>query len=108
MRSSWGFSNGGWRVYDGAIQRGVVMGFRFSLLLACSLLAPLTTHAEVAAEDPPARIGRLNWAEGAVSFQAAGVDDWVEAPLNRPVVAGDNLWADNDARAELHVGSTAI
>jgi hypothetical protein len=27
---------------------------------------------------------------------------------NRPLTTGDNLWTDKDARAELHVGSTAI
>ena len=27
---------------------------------------------------------------------------------NRPLTSGDNLWTDQDARAELHVGSTAI
>jgi len=28
--------------------------------------------------------------------------------LNRPLVTGDNLWADEDSRAEVHIGSTAL
>ena len=32
----------------------------------------------------------------------------MDADSNRPLTSGDNLWADKGARAELHVGSTAI
>jgi hypothetical protein len=32
----------------------------------------------------------------------------VTAIPNRPLTSGDNLWTDQNARAELHVGSTAI
>jgi hypothetical protein len=37
-----------------------------------------------------------------------GEQDWITAVPNRPLVTGDNLWADKDSRAELHIGSTAI
>jgi hypothetical protein len=46
--------------------------------------------------------------EGSVSFQPGGENDWVDAVLNRPLVTGDNLWADEDSRAEVHIGSTAL
>ena len=46
--------------------------------------------------------------EGSVSFQPGGENDWVTAELNRPLVTGDNLWADENSRAELHIGSTAL
>jgi len=59
-------------------------------------------------QDPPGRVARLNYMEGSVSFQPGGENDWVTAVLNRPLVTGDNLWADEDSRAELHVGSTAL
>jgi hypothetical protein len=61
-------------------------------------------------DDPPGRVGRLNLVQGSVSFQPAGGgdSDWVAADLNRPMTTGDRLWADQDGRAELHVGSTAI
>jgi hypothetical protein len=59
-------------------------------------------------QDPPSRVARLNVAQGSVSFQPAGEGDWVTAEPNRPMVTGDNLWADEDSRAEVHIGSAAI
>ena len=59
-------------------------------------------------QDPPTRVARLNYSSGSVSFQPGGEGDWVTAVANRPLTTGDNLWADKDSRAELHVGSTAI
>src|SRR5687768_12936752 len=59
--------------------------------------------------DPPGRVARLNHAAGTVSFAPADAPDaWVQAVINRPVTAGDRLWADQSGRAELHVGATAI
>lgn len=58
--------------------------------------------------DPPARVGRMSFSQGSVSFQPGGEGDWVDAVPNRPLTTGDNLWTDRDSRAELHVGSTAI
>ncbi len=58
--------------------------------------------------DPPSRVARLNFMKGSVSFQPGGENDWVTAVLNRPLVTGDNLWADQDSRAEVHIGSTAL
>jgi hypothetical protein len=59
-------------------------------------------------QDPPSRVARLNYSTGSVSFQPGGEGDWVDVDSNRPLTTGDNLWADKGARAELHVGSTAI
>jgi uncharacterized protein DUF6600/FecR-like protein len=59
-------------------------------------------------QDPPSRVARLNYSSGSVSFQPAGEGDWITAVQNRPLTTGDNLWADQNSRAELHVGSTAI
>ncbi len=61
-----------------------------------------------AQQDPPTRVARLNFSSGSVSFQPGGEGDWVAAVPNRPLTTGDNLWADKDSRAELHVGSTGI
>ncbi len=62
----------------------------------------------VANADPPARVARLGYVNGPVSFSPAGDDDWVQAGLNRPLVTGDRLWADAGARTELQMGSAAI
>jgi len=59
-------------------------------------------------QDPPGRVARLNYMVGSVSFQSGGESDWFDAVLNRPLVAGDNLWADEGSRAEVHIGSTAL
>ncbi|MGZ4813182.1 MAG: DUF6600 domain-containing protein [Terriglobales bacterium] len=59
-------------------------------------------------QDPPGRVARLNFSEGSISFRPAGEDDWVSGVPNRPMVTGDDLWADEDSRAEVHIGSTAI
>ena len=66
-------------------------------------VAPSTLDA-----DPPARVGRLNYMTGSVSFRPAGSDEWAPAVPNRPLTTGDRLWTDNDSRAEVHVGSVAI
>jgi hypothetical protein len=70
---------------------------------ALAALAPSTLDA-----DPPARVGRLNYMTGAVSFRPAGSDQWDAAVPNRPLTTGDRVWTDNDSRAEVHVGSTVI
>ena len=59
-------------------------------------------------QDPPSRVARMNYAQGSVTFQPGGEGDWVTAVPNRPLTSGDNLWTDQDSRAEMHVGSTAV
>jgi len=61
-----------------------------------------------AQSDPPGRVGRLNYIDGPVSFQPDGVNDWVDASINRPLIPGDNIWVGDRARSELHIGSTAL
>ncbi|HEV2314495.1 MAG TPA: TonB family protein [Candidatus Acidoferrales bacterium] len=76
----------------------------FLVLCAIGALAA-PAHAY---DDPSARVARLNFIQGEVTFQPGGEDDWVWARLNRPLTDGDSLWTQPGARAELHVGSTAI
>ncbi|MDM0000162.1 chromosome partitioning protein ParA [Variovorax sp. J22P240] len=73
-------------------------------------LALLLTGFQAAAQqqDPPGRVGRLSFHQGAVSFSPAGDDSWYEVVPNRPLTTGDRLWTDRNARAELHVGSSAV
>ncbi len=58
--------------------------------------------------DPPARVGRLNYMSGQVSFAPGGINQWAPAVLNYPLTTGTALWTDDTARAEFHVGSSAI
>ena len=74
--------------------------------LAVALIMPQRATADD--DDPPSRVARLSYTHGAVSFQPAGTDDWVSAVVNRPLTTGDKLWVDNDARAELQLGSASV
>ena len=69
-------------------------------------LQVLTPH--VARADPPARVARLSYLSGAVSFSPAGLDDWQQALRNRPLVAGDRLWVAPGGRDEVELNGTAI
>jgi hypothetical protein len=51
--------------------------------------------------DPPGRVGRLNYTNGPVSFQPAGVSDWEDADVNRPLTTGDQVWVGDGGRAEI-------
>src|SRR6202521_461416 len=84
---------------------------KMASLLSVSLAVALFVPQHAAAdddEDPPSRVARLSYANGTVSFNPGGTDDWVSAVVNRPITTGDKLWTDNGARAELHIGSAAI
>src|SRR5438552_2167571 len=58
--------------------------------------------------DPPSRVGRLSYLSGSVSFRPGDMDDWAAATINYPLHNGDHLWTDDDARAEITVGSSAF
>ncbi len=61
-----------------------------------------------ASADPPSRVARLGYTNGAVSFSPAGENDWVQATINRPLTTGDRLWTDAGARAEIQIGGAVI
>jgi len=74
-----------------------------------TILLVAATAAILSAQiDPPGRVGRLNYIDGPVSFQPAGVNDWVDASINRPLIGGDYIWVGDRGRSELHVGSAAL
>jgi hypothetical protein len=83
-----------------------------SAALALIFLAPRAPSQDQnqppALQDPPGRAARLDYTQGAVSFEPAGVDDWTTAAVNRPLTTGDKLWSDNASRAELDTGTAAI
>jgi hypothetical protein len=58
--------------------------------------------------DPPGRVARISYLAGDVSFAPAGEDSWYGARINRPMVAGDRLWAGPDGRVELELGTAMI
>jgi ferric-dicitrate binding protein FerR (iron transport regulator) len=58
--------------------------------------------------DPPARVARISYLDGNVSFQPSGTEDWAAAAKNRPVTVGDKFWTDQDSRAELQAGAATL
>src|SRR6202140_1239111 len=92
----------------------IMSGLRCTIaLLAASLVTTalvqrVAAQDQYAQEDPPSRVARLGYMQGSVSFQPAGESEWVQAAQNRPLTTGDRLWADQDSRAELNLGSAVI
>ena len=80
------------------------MHIRFLLALSGASLF----YSGAALADPPARVARLAYVAGPVSFSAAGADDWQSAGINRPLVAGDRLWTAAGARDEVQAGPAAV
>ncbi len=73
------------------------------LLLLCT-----ASIARVAYADPSGRVARLDDTQGEVSYSPAGENEWVSVVRNRPLIRGDRLWTDRDARAEFQVGSSSV
>jgi len=55
-------------------------------------------------EPPVARVARLSFVEGDVSFLRAGVTEWAPTVENLPLLAGDQVYAGRGARAEIQLG----
>ena len=55
----------------------------FVILVSAVLWQPVSAAAD--SYDPPARVARLSYSRGSVSFQPAGDSEWVDAVLNLPI-----------------------
>src|SRR5437667_5993741 len=86
----------------GIVLAGVLM------MLQSPVISLAQDQQEQDEQDPARVVGRMNFAQGSVTFQPGGEGDWVDAVPNRPLTTGDTLWTDQGARAELHIGSTAV
>jgi len=75
-----------------------------AVLLAATTAGPALAQDDGDPIDPPERVARLSFLGGAVSFQPAGGNEWVQASLNRPLMTGDLLHTDRNARTELQLG----
>ncbi len=72
------------------------------------LFLPVLVCGVAMAQDPPSLAGRLSYISGNVSFEPGGVTDWVAATRNRPLTVGDQLFADQGARAEVELPEAAF
>jgi hypothetical protein len=77
------------------------LGMAVAMLL-CSAMASF------AWADPPGRVGRVGELNGQVWMYTPDAGEWVAAERNRPLTGGDRLATDNDARAELRIGSASV
>ena len=64
-------------------------------------------HAQTQS-DPPARVGRLAFAEGTVSFHDAQDANWTPAAVNESLTSGDSLWTEPNARSEVSIAGTRV
>ncbi len=79
-----------------------------SILMALAfLIVAVPAPAQVPAEeDLPGRVGRVAELAGELFLSPADApDQWAPIGLNYPVTGGDNLWAGNNARAEVDFGA---
>jgi len=94
------------------MSKGALIGIsagtaRLAGLVVISLLMLGAAFAQEA--DPPGRVARLSFLQGAVSLQPAGQEDWVTAELNRPLTTNDRIWSDaQGSRAELDLGGAVV
>ena len=58
--------------------------------------------------DPPARVGRVAFAEGTVSFHDSQEANWSAASINDALTTGDSLWTEPNARSEVSVAGTRV
>jgi hypothetical protein len=75
-----------------------------AVLLAFTTLSALA----MAQDDPPARVGRVALAQGAVSIGGDVGAEMSPAQVNWPVTSGNMLTTASGARTELRIGSTSI
>ena len=58
--------------------------------------------------DPPARVGRLSYIQGTVSFHTLDEDQWEAAVVNYPVTEGLSFWTEPGSRASLQLGHGVV
>jgi hypothetical protein len=76
--------------------------------VSAALAAQEPMRAPAGADDPSARVARISYVLGNVSFQPSGDSGWSLATVNYPVTTGDRIFADRGDRAELQVGQVTV
>src|SRR5882724_4354785 len=70
--------------------------------------AAIGWSSAMAQGEPPARVGRLAFTEGTVSFHDDEQSGWTQAVVNTPLTTGDSLWTEPNARSEISLAGTRI
>ncbi len=79
---------------------------RHLCVAACITLTTITAIA--VPSDPPSRVGRVGYVEGDVSFYADRSEGWRKARINFPVTSENSIWTENQSRAEIRIGASAL
>ncbi len=81
------------------------MRWRFDFVVALFAVMCLSTSAR---SDDYARIARLSFTEGHVSFQHPSEVDWAAASINLALQPGDRVYTGNDGRAEIEFDEGSV
>ena len=87
------------------VRRRITAFLAFLVLAAGMALSAAPARAQ---DDPPDRVGRLADSQGKVWIFDDQKNDWEEIFRNQPIATGDRISTDNDARAEVRIGSTVL
>ena len=79
-----------------------------SLLIVSASILSAQDQNPYDQNDPPSSIARIGYLQGDVSLQAAGTDDWSQAPSNYPMAAGDRMYTGASSRAVIQMGGTEL
>jgi hypothetical protein len=70
--------------------------------------AAIVWSGAMAQGEPPARVARLAFTDGTVSFHDDEQSGWTPAVINTPLTTGDGLWTEPNARSEISLAGTRI
>jgi hypothetical protein len=70
--------------------------------------AAIVWSSAMAQGEPPARVGRLAFTDGTVSFHDDEQSGWTPAVINTPLTTGDGIWTEPNARSEISLAGTRI
>src|SRR5215472_16851918 len=82
-------------------------------LLPCLVAAALVAQDQGVAQvqengNPPSVAARISSLQGNVSFEPSGQNQWSQATLNYALTAGDRIYTDHGASAELEIGRLTV
>jgi hypothetical protein len=84
------------------------MPSRWNARVVASTASVWMVTSTLAFADPPARVARISYSTGAVSFRPPSVNEWSTASLNYPLTIGDHVWTDTRARTELQLDTAVL
>jgi hypothetical protein len=75
-------------------------------LLAGTMFVASAPYAQE--QEPDARVARISYVSGDVSYQRGDDEGWNDVRVNTPLVTGDAFYAPEGARAEVDLGSGIV